>query len=352
MSLNSKKPTVTIFIYRADANPFLQNWNWMEGHPMGGSEASALHMACALQKFGWNVHVANDPVHLENGSCDIFISTRGWEIFARGIRPGKLNYLWCTDDANQPFVAPLKKSEIANQVYKNSDAILMLSNYQAIRWMQELHLPAEKIFLTSNGIPLERFNSQPESLTERPPWAYYGSTPFRGLDQLLQKWPVIHNNIPGSKLHIFSSMKIYNLEDPQEYKKMYRVARNMPGVHYHGAVGQAVIRDTIRHCRGLAYPCTFPETSCITAMEAMASGCAVVGTAIGALPETAWRNPMALPGPGWLDNWQAEVERILRDKNYYLDLARQNLAIARLMDWNLVAVQWKSRFELDLAKQA
>jgi glycosyltransferase involved in cell wall biosynthesis len=99
--------------------------------------------------------------------------------------------------------------------------------------------------------------------------------------------------------------------------------------------------------RVLAYPCTFRETSCITAMEAMAAGCGVASTSLGALPETAWQNPIVPMGDSWLQQWCVEVCRLLLDNEYYVHVALQNRAVARFYDWEAVATRALFRFRMD-----
>ena len=302
---------LVIFLHQKE-NAYLDDWEWMETHPMGGSESSVLHLAREFRAQGFNVRVTNEIEDL-NKKCDIFIATRTWQVFAHGLRPGRLNYLLCTDDTNQPSVAVLRQPATAAMVYRAIDGAILISRYQATRWMSELNLPAAKLFLSSNGIPSFRFHPDRERLRSRPRLAYYGSTPFRGLAQLMESWDAIRSVVPDSELHIFSSMRIYGIDDPVEFQQIYRRAEGMAGVHYHGAQGQAAIREIALSCRALAYPCVFPETSCITAMEAMAYGCAVVSNDLGAMPETAPGNPLVHFGNGWLERWQKEASVAIGD---------------------------------------
>lgn len=325
----------------------MQDLEWPESHPLGGSETAALRLAQALKDLGENIQIITDEEQLAQHHCDIFISPRIWQVFHNGLYPGKRNYLWCHDDSDLPFVKPLQDPQIAKPIYERLDGVIMLSHYVAQRWIATLNVPLNKIIMTTNGIPLQRFRPHPEKLASRKPWAYYSSTPFRGLELLLLAWPHILQAVPESQLHICSSMKVYDPEGKSDssFDPLYEKAKSLPGIHYHGSLGQAALRNVAQKCRVLAYPCIFPETSCIVAMEAMAAGCVVVSTTLGALPETAWQNPLVPIVDGWLAQWIVEVIRMFKDNNQYTKKALQNLAVARFYDWNTVAKDWIQFFK-------
>jgi glycosyltransferase involved in cell wall biosynthesis len=121
----------------------------------------------------------------------------------------------------------------------------------------------------------------------RPPVLAYTSTPFRGLHVLLYAFERIRGFVPEVRLKVFSSMAVY--QDPaadEAFRTLYDWCRRLDGVEYVGALPQPRLARELRSVSLLAYPSTFAETYCITAIEAMAAGCRVVTTALGALPET------------------------------------------------------------------
>jgi glycosyltransferase involved in cell wall biosynthesis len=330
----------------------LKDTGWPETHPLGGTETACLHMVAALRELGHAVEILTEASELKANACDVFISVRFWALFEPGVRFGKLQYIWCHDDVQQPFLESLEKDiPYARTIYKRVDGFILLSYYQYHRWLQELKLPHEKVFVSSNGISYEAFNSR-YNYNRRPPHAYYASAPFRGLHLLLKAWPMIQGAVPQAQLNVFSSMKVYSQEEKARYYQMYEEARSLSGVNYRGAVSQSELRETALQSRVLAYPCVFPETSCIAAMEAMAAGCVVVSTPLGAMRETAWRNPLVSAfEEGWLDTWAMEVARLFVDDDYFNEISIQNREFARFLDWGLVAKRWLLRFQSDLSRQ-
>jgi glycosyltransferase involved in cell wall biosynthesis len=121
---------------------------------------------------------------------------------------------------------------------------------------------------------------------EEPPVLVYTSTPFRGLDVLLLAFRIIRKEIPQLRLRVFSSMAIYQVKAAQDqYRPLYAQCL-AEGVDYRAPLGQAKLAQELRGVAGLAYPSTFPETSCIAVLEAMAAGAFIFTTRLGALPET------------------------------------------------------------------
>jgi glycosyltransferase involved in cell wall biosynthesis len=165
----------------------------------------------------------------------------------------------------------------------------MVSEWQAAYFCQAFGLDPARIGIRRNAVSpacADLFGGNPIlPAKEGPPTLCYTSTPFRGLDRLLVAFPRIRAAVPDARLEIYSSMGIYDaLLDPHE--PLYEAARSSPGVTYHGSVAQPALAQALRRATMLAYPNTFPETSCIAVMEAMAAGCAVATSYLGALPET------------------------------------------------------------------
>jgi tetratricopeptide (TPR) repeat protein len=125
-------------------------------------------------------------------------------------------------------------------------------------------------------------------------------------------------------------------------------------VEYAGSVPQPILARELRSVMALAYPNTFAETSCIAALEAMASGCAVVTTALGALPETtagfARLVPFGQERPSYLSQFLEHLTDVLRagmanDAQTETLLRRQVSSIRSNATWRIRAAQWHEWLE-------
>ncbi|MCZ0899337.1 glycosyltransferase family 4 protein, partial [Microcoleus sp. HI-ES] len=198
--------------------------------------------------------------------------------------------LWIHNEPGFVFLENFKNDREINAC----DAFVFVSDWQREQFHRRFGIDSHRSCVLRNAIAPCFANTFPDNIPilshkSRPPILAYTSTPFRGLDILLKVFPEIRQAIPGTRLKVFSSMKVHQIDDNDNqlfFGQLYRQCQETEGVEYVGSVPQPELVRQLRSVAVLAYPNTYLETSSIAVMEAMACGCRIVTSELAALPET------------------------------------------------------------------
>ena len=329
--------------------------------PLGGSESSIIYMARELVRCGHRVQVyANCPspgdydgvsyVHYHrffsdytSNPWDAVIAFRSFEPLLLGrIAPRMI--FWCGDATNQPSLLHFEHASLQ----QNVDRIFCVSEWHRQSFIRQFQLPPEKIVATRNGFAPELV---PEHGSRLAAACAYTSTPFRGLDILLRVFPDIRRRVDTATLDVFSSMQVYgwnNEDDRNAFGAVYGAAEQ-PGVQWRGSVRQPELLQALARTGLLLYPNTFEETSCISAIEAQASGCVVVTSAKAGLPETVAHNEtgICIEGDPRSESYQRQfIEAscgLMRNNDLFhkMSAAARERAFRRYA-WSSIAFEWTS----------
>lgn len=292
--------------------------------PLGGLQSAICYLARELAAAGHRVTVANgvsepvteDGVHfipwqrypLQGGpDLDAVIPTlvppelmKLWHAAFRDNYNAPLWLLWCHHDADQPGIAHLREPEFQAML----DGVIAVSEWQARRYRDTFGIGWDKLMVMRNAVSpafLEQFEPGQLILPAKcgDPLLIYTSTPFRGLELLLDAVPLIRTRIANTRFKVFSSLEVYGIGAEDDINRaLYERCTATGGVEYVGGVGQRRLAEELKGAWCLAYPNIFPETSCISVMEAFAAGCKVITTHNGALPETAAGLATMIINPG------------------------------------------------------
>ena len=190
----------------------------------------------------------------------------------------KPRILWFQDTSRDPEVQFLKDKESRDKF----ERFVFPSDWSLEKYHLDLGLEYEKSVVLKNAIVPIPTHVKPK---EGPIRLAYISTPHRGLDVLIGAFRAL--KLENVELDIYSSFKIYGWEErDKEFEKLYQVCRDTPNVNYHGSVSNEEIRTALQQTHILAYPNVYPETACISVIEAMSAGCVVVCPNLAVLPET------------------------------------------------------------------
>jgi glycosyltransferase involved in cell wall biosynthesis len=342
--------------------------------PLGGSQSALCYLSEALAQQGHDVFLVNNT-----SKAGIFLGVMHFPLTTvphQLLRSLDALVIWNTPTIGQQ-IKPLlgEKTRLilwagiayyqpAMQVLQAPaeqdiyDGIVFVSEWQRNDFYENFGIDPTRTCIIRNAVGAKfcgLFSNHVPILSQKskPPIIAYTSTPERGLDLLLEIFPRIRTAVPGTRLKVFSSMKVYQVAEAQEqseYGSLYRMCQTTEGVEYIGSLPQPGLARELQSVTLLTYSNTVLETSCIAVMEAMASGCWVVTSNWGGLPETTAGFACLIPVR---DNWEAYKAHFLEETIQILasctatdatdaeaHLRRQVEYVNREYNWSARAQQW------------
>lgn len=175
-----------------------------------------------------------------------------------------LNVVWNHIEINESV------EKIYNEFKNVFDANIFVSHWQYREYIKRYFLDESKCFVAKNAIvPIPKHKKPNTNIIN----IVYFSDDIRGLDILFEALRLIPEE-KDIKVHVYRDIN-------------HNFITTDDRVIFHDKVSNDELRKDLESMHIFAYPCTFPETSCISLMEAMSAGCYCITSDVGALPETA-----------------------------------------------------------------
>jgi protein O-GlcNAc transferase len=329
---------------------------------VGGSEEAVVHMSSQLAARGHvvSVHFAKpgrsrwfgpveyaDYDRLRGETVHIGILWRRISmidhIYARDLAVRRL-YLWLHDNVSLENV-------MANHGHFHK--LMVLSRYHRSRFPD---LPDDRFFITSNGIDTAQF--EPPDPPRDPFLMVYGSDYVRGLRALLRSWPEIKSAVPRARLRVFYGWQGIEHRNPTRAARLQGDLGPLllqDGIVHLGRISYAAVASEYRRAGIWAYPCSYRETSCISAMKAQAGGAVPAVIPNGALRETVrfgfrTRSTYDELSGGMserplVEEWRDGVIDLLRSPERQAQIRREMVPASKAaFAWAHVADAWNREF--------
>jgi glycosyltransferase involved in cell wall biosynthesis len=258
----------------------------------------------------------------------------------REFRPGRTPILWCQDTWNDPEARHLASPELRRRFAK----IVLVSQYQFNTFTQGLGVSFAESVVLRNAV-----EAIPARLVTKPTdriRLIYHTTPHRGLEILVPVFTALAARHPRLHLDVYSSFALHGWEARDvRYESLFEVCREHPQITYHGHAPNARIREALHQAHIFSYPSIWHETSCIAAIEAMATGCLTICPDLAALSETVGESGLVYR---WHENRERHAERFARMLETGIAMIEDGTAgdlLHRAHDRALRTFNWDTRID-------
>ena len=262
------------------------------------------------------------------------------------IENDKINILWM-----QHFVNQEEAKNLGNKKYVDKlNYIVFNSHWNFEKYQYQFKVPENKSLVIKNAIEKININKKPKDKIS----LIYHTTPWRGLKNLLKIYKNL--NLENVELNVCSSTIIYGKKFDKilgkKYESIFEECKNTKNVNYLGFLDNKKIIEILKKTHIYSFPSIWPETSCISAIEAMAAGCEVVTTNLGALYETCSPFGTFVSFDSNFDNLEKKYEEALLNsinnfwsKENQEKLKLQSEIINITYSWDVRSQEWKKFFD-------
>lgn len=303
---------------------------------------------------GGSVHWCNLAAFNLATRRDVLISFRFRDVFKGGAN-ARLKVLMLADTESVGLGDQVRAGQI--------DLVGFVGEWQRRKIALEEGIPDQYHLQTSNGVALERFDTQRGLFKREKGRCVHLSTPERGLPYLLEIWPFIEARVPWATLHLFSSFKGWGVSDDHNLRMTEAIYEDIEdlraqGYHIinHTHASGAQIREHLLRSELFLYPTRhFDETCCISAIEAAAAGVPIVATARGALTERVdqFGTGYLVPDVDGHDRYfAAKAIGLLLNQDLWNHMSAASVQKARGYDYAAIVEAWERRFRRELGNEA
>jgi glycosyltransferase involved in cell wall biosynthesis len=262
------------------------------------------------------------------------------------LNPNKLNILWQKNSWDQPNLQEFFGNKARHKEY---DWYIFNSHWNYEKFRYFFDIPTERSVVIKNGtnnFPKRKIYKQGEPIK-----ILHHNTPWRGLNVVLRAMQEIKN--PNITLDVYSSTQVYGdafkKQQDEQFQPLYEQAKELPNVNYIGYKPNEYILEHITDYDLYVYPSIFEETSCVSALEALAAGVHVITNNFGALYETCAEWPVYV-------SYNTNYEAMARDTAAAIEIAanylhedfiqdhleEQQKFYKRFYNWQKKGMEWTS----------
>lgn len=197
------------------------------------------------------------------------------------LKKSKANIVWQHQSYDQQVVQNMNSRYFVG----STTAFVYVSNWQYEMFRKVYMKAFQRGYVIKNASERQEYVKRDKKEKIK---LIYTSTPWRGLDVLLNAFPVLDRD--DIELDIYSSTTLYGSDYYNnfgyKFDPLIEKAKNMKNVNVFDNATNNDVLNALKTANIYVYPSTFEETSCLSMIEAGMSGCEILTTNLGALPET------------------------------------------------------------------